>query len=119
MFYHLVLTLFCSYNCLILDASTTCEDLPNFEMTDWQDYGSIVTEDMINNNGTLGCDHTRFLEESPIMPGFYQASDQIIAVASIPEGSVILRAGVEVILGEYFTVEAGATLEVEIGPCIL
>lgn len=119
MFYHLVLTLFCSYNCLILDASTTCEDLPNFEMIDWQDYGIIVTEDMINNRGTMGCDHTLFLEVSPITPGSYQASDQIIAVASIPEGSVTLRAGVEVILGEDFTVEAGATLEVEMGPCNL
>ena len=119
MFSHLVLTLFCSYNGLILDGFTTSQDLPNFEMTDCQDYGIIFREDMINNNASLGCDHTLFLTESPITPGFYQASDQIIAVASIPEGNVTLRAGVEVILGEDFTVEAGATLEVEMGPCIL
>lgn len=119
MFSHLVLALFCSYNCLILDGSTTGPDLPSFEMTYWQHYEIIVTEDTINKNGSLGCDHTLFLQVSPIMPGFYQASDQIIAIASITEGSVTLRAGVEVILGEDFTVEAGAILEVEMGACNL
>jgi hypothetical protein len=119
MFYHLVLVMFCSYNCLLFDRIATCPDFPSFETTDWQEYGIIVREDMIDRSGLLGCDHTLFLADSLIMPGFYQVSDQIIATASIPEGSVTLRAGVEVILTDDFTVEVGATLEVEMGPCIL
>jgi hypothetical protein len=69
-------------------------------------------------SGTPGCDLNIYLDSGTINPGFYQASNQIIATVSIPSGNVTLRAGNEILLENGFEVQTGATLSVEMGNCI-
>ena len=67
---------------------------------------------------SMGCDEVIYLSDTYIVPAYYQALTQIIAVGTILNGSTVFRAGEEIILAEGFEVRAGATLEIDIGPCI-
>lgn len=76
----------------------------------------ILPENLLT--GSLGCELNIYLDSGTINPGFYQAMDQIIATQIIPTGSVTLRAANEVLLEDGFEVQAGATLEIEMGDCV-
>ncbi|MBK8506685.1 MAG: hypothetical protein IPL46_33565 [Saprospiraceae bacterium] len=77
---------------------------------------NLLSENLVTES--FGCPVNVYLDSGTINPGFYQASNQIIATVSIPTGTVMLRAGNEILLENGFEVQTGARLEVEMGECI-